>query len=187
MDWTVVSAVADLAAAVGVIVSLAYLAVQIRSNTKATKADAGYKALMAFADFNIVAMQDSALLGVMARAFDPSCQLGDFQPDEKLRMACASRSIFQRAQAQHFLYENGLLEADWLNQTLQYLRGMTQLPALAEWWEIDRQQHQYTEAFINAVETAKPIDAFMLGIKAEDRKPPEADSGSTDGDGARDS
>ncbi len=52
MDWEAIGAIGELTAAIAVVISILYLAIQISSNTNALKAQAGFDATHSWAEFN---------------------------------------------------------------------------------------------------------------------------------------
>ena len=52
MNWDAIGACAEVVGAIGVVVSLVYLAIQVRSNTSALKAGASFETTHSWATFN---------------------------------------------------------------------------------------------------------------------------------------
>ncbi|MGB5542636.1 MAG: hypothetical protein WBO15_04495, partial [Gammaproteobacteria bacterium] len=61
MDWNTAASIAEVVSGVAVIVSLVYLAMEVRNNTKALKASAGFDASLQMSQLNECLFQ--AMLG----------------------------------------------------------------------------------------------------------------------------
>jgi hypothetical protein len=57
MDWNVLVSIAEMVGTIAVIISLIYLASEVRSNTKALKASAGFDASLHMSELNEVLFQ----------------------------------------------------------------------------------------------------------------------------------
>jgi hypothetical protein len=53
MNWDAIGAAGEILGALAVVVSIGYLSIQIRSNTRATRASAGFDAMHSWADSNL--------------------------------------------------------------------------------------------------------------------------------------
>lgn len=101
MDWDAIGAMGEVVAAIAVVVSIGYLAIQIRSNTSAMKASASFDATHSWAEHN------SAVLGPLSdelwlsavRANDPGEPAENFTDLEKLKFAVLNRALFQNWKA----------------------------------------------------------------------------------------
>ena len=56
MNWDAIGAVGEILGAIAVVVSIGYLSIQIRSNTRAMKASGGFDATHSWADINQAAV-----------------------------------------------------------------------------------------------------------------------------------
>jgi len=149
---------------IGVIVSLVYLAVQIRSNTRTTKANASFHATHSWAD---VTQRLSELpnehLASLLTALSANTRGEDMPPEEYERVRLMFRNFFQRLEGQYYLYKYGLLEAGVWSARSAIGRGMVQAnPMLREWWENDTNPTNYSQEFVDAINQTSGIDATRL-------------------------
>ncbi len=70
--------------------------------------------------------------------------------------------MFQRLEAQYFLYRNGTLAQEiWENRKL-FNRGLLDLPIYRAWWEIEVENAQYTKEFIDELNTASKGQVIFM-------------------------
>ena len=103
-DW---GAIGEVVAAIAVVVSIVYLAAQIRSNTRATKASASFDATHSWATLN-----------------------------EQANL-CAKRS--------------------------SWAAGLILLPFYSVWWKEELELSIYSDAFVEAINSAHAIGVRMIG------------------------
>ena len=121
MNWEAVGAVAELLAALGVIVSLVYLAVQIRQNTRAVRSASYHQAAEQTWSAALAIAQDESLAEAIALA-----RLGqDLSPAQEIRIDSVNVAIVFGFENMLRLHEQGLLDPDvWenvLRNTIPYL------------------------------------------------------------------
>ncbi len=100
MNWEAIAAIGETAGAAAVVISIVYLSVQIKSNTRATMASASFDASHSWAEFNehmMLAPDD--VLGLTLRTYDPKATAEDLSEMEFMRMAVVHRTIFQKLRA----------------------------------------------------------------------------------------
>ena len=153
----------EFVGSLGVIVTLVYLAVQIRANTRATKASAGFEATHSWAQLNEhVGLSTDELVqpfvGIYEDDFDPS-QLTDAQ---YLRLTLLIRAIFQKLEGQYYLHKYGLLDPGLWEQRSAVCRGMIEVPHLARWWEQEKEARTFSTEFEAALERSDAIQASVI-------------------------
>ena len=162
MSWEAVGAVGDLVGGIGVIVSIAYLAVQVRANTRATKGSASFEATHSWAHTNewIAELPDDQML-LFSRCIAPGARVEDFSDAEHL-MGLALRALYQKLEGQYYLVRHGLLDPGIWQVRSRVARGMIEQPLLREWWENELQIATFSEEFVAALLRATPIDASRV-------------------------
>ena len=85
MNWEILSGTAEIVSAIAVVVSLLYLAYEVRSNTKVLSANSGKEAQLQWAQLNDLLWQSDYAM-VFARALDPDASSTDFSPEEDQRV-----------------------------------------------------------------------------------------------------
>jgi hypothetical protein len=146
-------------------VSLIFVGIQIRQNTAAVKARAGYDATHSWADVNLLSWQqpDEHLL-LIARLNDPESRLEDFSLADRLRFEMLMRGLIQKLEGQYHLYRSGFLDTDlWLRRSA-ILRGMLSTPVLKEWWKSE--VGNYSTEFVEAISESNDAYDWFEPIRA---------------------
>ena len=128
MDWVVWSAVAQIVGSVAVVVTLVYLAMQIRQNTDAMQAAA--REAIAERDVEwLYKLVDYPELGPMYRAAEPPTEIAASRMN-------ASLVAFMRIREANFRqYKSGVLdEATWMNYRSSIVNGPLSQPLARVWW-----------------------------------------------------
>ena len=165
MNWDAIGAIGEIVGAAAVVVSIAYLAVQIRSNTRAMKASASFDATHSWAEFNQdVAVSASEEFWTLAlRANDPTEPSANFSDIEKAKLGILNRALYQKLEGQYYLYKHGYLDAGLWNKRRQWARSQIELPFYREWWELEVSQAIYADEFVAALMDEK-VDTITVGL-----------------------
>ena len=147
-----------------VLITLIYLAIQIRSNTRVTKANASYQATHSWGEVT------QRLAELPEDQFDPIVKLlqadttaDDFTIEEYERVRLTCRTIFQRLEGQYYLFKYGLIEPGLWEVRCAIGAGMVQAnPMLRNWWATDTDPTNYSQEFVDAINSAKAIDATKV-------------------------
>ena len=160
MSWEAAAAIGELVGAAGMIVSILYLAQQIRANTNATKASASFQATHSWAQLNenLLSLPDE-LLAWAGKLASPA---EDFSDAEWMRFTLGWRAVFQKLEGQYYLHRYGLLEDDLWQKRRAIARGVLDQPAGRRWWEGELRQAEYTDEFVAAIEASTPVDMTLL-------------------------
>jgi hypothetical protein len=135
MNWQVASVVADILAAVAVVFSVFYLAIQIRRNTVATFSQTHYLTTAALS-------QDAA---TMASSADLSrvYRIGLSYPnkldeDESFRFALIATSQFRTFENLYFQHRAGLVDEDFWDGHRENILWFYHRPGMQAWWKEKR-------------------------------------------------
>jgi hypothetical protein len=131
LNWEAVGAVAEAIGAIGVIVTLMYLAVQIRSNTQTVRATAFQEMDEGIRALNLVLAQDAELSRIWTNG------LSDFDSlrgEEKVRFAGIANVFLRCIQNAEFQFQQGTLDGAVQASWLQQLRMVCQMPGFGTWW-----------------------------------------------------
>ena len=166
MNWEVVGALGELIGAVAVVLSLAYLSVQIRSNTRATRGSAGFNATHAIAEANERILElDPELKDCVSRSYEPSANWDEFTPEERRDIGLLHRALFQKFEGLYVLHKYDMLDnALWL-QRREWAASLISLPFYGEWWKQELEQHVYTDEFVKIVESTEAFAMTFVGAK----------------------
>ncbi len=83
LNWDAIGSIGEVISAAAVVVSLVYLANQLRTNTKAIRASASWDAEIAFAERNASNSRDPEAALRVARLMDPNGRFDDFSDTER--------------------------------------------------------------------------------------------------------
>ena len=123
--------IGEFVAAVGVIVSLIYLAVQIRQNTKAVKVAAYQETVSASRELNLAVLTDPKLAELALRDDAIEAATGD----DRRRISLLTNVFLQNFQSQFFQNQQGLLEDHIWSASRETLRRLAHRPGFADWWQ----------------------------------------------------
>ena len=150
-DWTPIIAIAEVVAAVAVVASLVYLALQVRQNTRSVRA-ATYDAMVrASGDFLLPIIQDASL----ARAFEQAvARWSDPSIDEerRTRVMYVLTQLFRSWENAFYQHRQGTLE-DWLWKAWErVILSYFHQPGIQDWWQVRR--GAYSQPFCEFLETS---------------------------------
>ena len=142
MNWTVLGVVSQLVAAAGIIVSLFYLAQQIRQSTRATMS-ATYQSIVANVTSAARAVIDNADMAeiFVKGADDPDA----LSPEERARFNLLASSWFRHYDGLYTHYCTGMLEEQQLEAFRRYLTTVVRIRGMVVWWH--ENSRAFTESF----------------------------------------
>lgn len=167
MNWEAIGALGEIVGALAVVISIVYLSTQIRSNTRATKASAGFEAAHSWASTNewLVGI-DPNFKSKVVESYLPESNWNDFTPEERLDITVMNRALFQKLEGQYFLLKYDFLDEGIWAKRSKWAASLISLPFYKVWWEQEKTQHIYSDEFIEAIED---VEAFeMQAAGAED-------------------
>ena len=128
MDWVVWSAVAQIVGSAAIVVTLIYLAMQIRQNTDAMHAAA--REAIAERDVEwLYSLVDNPELGPLFRKDEPLTEV------EASRMNASLVAFMRIREANFRQYKSGVLDKDtWANYRSSIVRGPLSQPLARVWW-----------------------------------------------------
>ena len=168
MNWDALGTIAEAVGALAVLISIVYLAVQIRTNTRAIKASASFQVTHSWADFNktMLGVPDE-MIELCIKAYNPATQVADLTDVEYWRMSAMHRTIFQSLEGQYYQFRYGFLETGVWENRLRVARGILELPVFREWWKQEVQISTYSEEFVKAITEAAPTETHRINRKPD--------------------
>lgn len=150
--------IGDIVAAIGVIASLIYVAIQIRQNsdqikqnTNSVQASVELEDVRASSDF----LTTLAVNPDLARIWRVGLSAPhDLTEDEGLRFAMLMGSAFFALEGPFRQYKRGLLSEDSWSPMVELIARYLQSPAVIEWWR--RREVPFSAPFREYVETLIP-------------------------------
>ena len=132
MNWDAVGAIAELLGALGVLVTLGYLAMQIRDNTRSIRAASLQSVIDGPRDRYFLPMaQDPVMADLFARGLNG---LEHLRPDERRRFFYMMYEQFFQMQQVMQLRERELITEVDFEAWVAYTAGVTKTPGGAEIW-----------------------------------------------------
>lgn len=129
MNWQAIGAIGEIGGALAVLVSLIYLAVQIRQNTKMMRSAAKQDLTVATQNVLFKAVDHADIWVKLASGEDGS------SPEEEARMWLLVRASMRGFESQCYQYEAGLLEEDEWQALRTAILDLCTLPGWARYWE----------------------------------------------------
>ncbi len=157
-------ALGEFFGSIGVIATLIYLAIQIRSNTRTTKANASFQATHSWAEVTqrLSELPDDQF-GPITKLFAADMTADKLTREEYERVRLTCRNFYQRLEGQYYLFKYGLLESGVWEVRSAIGAGMVRAnPMLREWWATDTSPLNYSQEFVNVINGASPIEASKL-------------------------
>ena len=160
-------AIGDFVGSIGVIVTLIYLAIQIRANTRATRGSAGFDATHSWANLN------ETLSGQSDEYLEPfvsliqNTDLSQLTDVQYLRYVLFMRAMFQKLEGQYYLFKYGLLEPALWEQRSSVGKGFIQQDRFGEWWESEKMIKTFSPEFVQAIEEAPGMDATLINRRLD--------------------
>jgi len=147
----------DFVGGIAVIVSLVYLALQIRQNTRMLRASALASTTQTYVSFNHLLGNNA----VVARVFQVG--LEDFSAldeNERRQFLNLMRAIIISYEHVYQNFEAGLIDAEVWDRYLREGKRLLQIPHIATWWE--SRKHAYTKSFVEMLDQASPVPEQKL-------------------------
>jgi len=129
MNWEAISAVSEIVGAVAVVISLIYVAAQIRQNTKMMRATAKQGLTEASQNLIYTAIDKSEEWVKLTTGDDASTR------EEDARMSLLVRAMLRGFESQCYQYESGLLEDDEWRALQAAIKDLCSLPGFNKYWQ----------------------------------------------------
>lgn len=123
---------AEAIAAVGVIISLVYLAVQIRQNTHAMKAASYQDLAEGITDWQSQIVQNESLARIYLQGVEDPNKLAQ---EEQLRFEMFIGNIFAKFDVAVDLYQRHMIDEKAMTPYTRVILSMLEAPGVADWWK----------------------------------------------------
>ena len=131
MEWEAIGAVGELFGALAVVLTLGYLAVQVKQNSQGMKVAAKIDIEKSFGEYTGLILQDSALLELQLRGMKGE-ELGEVEYAKfSLLMQKATRSF----SSMYYQYQTQGLSNDQWYESFRLIRWFTFAPGYRSWWK----------------------------------------------------
>jgi hypothetical protein len=153
MTWDALAAIAGSLGAIGVILTVVYLAIQVRKNTLATHSQTYYLATAALAEMAALIASNRELTHVYRIGMSTPDQSSE---DESLQFALIGVSQFRRYENLFYQYRAGLVDEDFWIAHRENILWFFHRPGMQMWWKEKRLA--YSKGFREFLESSKPTD-----------------------------
>ena len=125
--------VGEFIGAMAVVISLLYLAVQIRQNTRSLRASAHQMITVQIAELNRTIVEQPEVASILERGFADGNSL---TTEESRRFNAYNSARFRHYDNIYYQYRAGMLEeSQWQGLSNLLCVHLTQQPGLRQWWE----------------------------------------------------
>lgn len=152
MNWEAITALSQLVGSIAVVVSVLYLAIQLRSSTRVARVAAQDAAASALRDFTKPLMEN-AELGRLWRAGLEN--LDGLSPDDQARFFHAAHQFLKALETIHFHYAYGLLDAQLWSGWRELLRHYVVSPGIA--YYLERRSDVFSQRFQKFLAELEPV------------------------------
>jgi hypothetical protein len=149
-------AIASMVSAIVVIISLIYLALELRQNTRALRSSAAWDAETVWATGNLEAARHPEHALLMSRASSVTGKLDDFNETEIAQLYLIFRGCLQIAQAQWWLWKGGSLPDEIWKMRRIWAANFIQPPVLNSIWQTELDQYVLNTEFVSDILAAVP-------------------------------
>jgi hypothetical protein len=147
MDITTLAAWGEFLGGIAVVVSLVYLASQIRQNSKLLRVSTASATSATNADFSSLVVQDSEVARIFREGMTDRSSLSE---DDMQRFdALLMMGLTANSQEYQFFVDGVMARSIWENRTLS-LRRILLLPGYRQWWT--EWGDMYPEEFRNVID-----------------------------------
>jgi len=147
MSWDAIGASAEMLAAIGVIISLLYLASQIRQNTEANRFGRYDSFVRAISDIRRTIIENEDVASIFDRGLRDPTELSDL---EKVRFRNILYSAVHAMETLHLqLSQSGLDTEIWQRQS-SLIKRIFRSPGGENWWQEHRDE--FDRQFVHAVD-----------------------------------
>ena len=132
MNWTAIGAIGEILGAAGVIITLIYLARQVRQNTRATRLSTSHSIASAARDWNRPLLADPELAWTFQVGTEDPTKLDE---KEQARFIELCFSLFRMFEDAHYQWQKGALDPDvWKGYETLYA-AYTKAPGFQAYWD----------------------------------------------------
>jgi hypothetical protein len=170
VNWEAIQAIAEAAGAIGVILSLAYLAVQVRQNTRSVRGEMYDSIVTAMVDTVEPLAQDAKL----AKLFESAVE--DWRSvsyEDRSQLVYLLFSVFKLFENLFYQFRQGTLEPGLWEGWRRLILSYYTMPGVQTWWEMRR--GAFSAEFCEFLETS-PKEGLLpgpaeiaRGVRREDR------------------
>jgi len=161
VNWEAVGAVAELLGALGVIVTLVYLGLQIRQNTVSTRTSSYQAAVATSIELTVRVGLDSDATRILTTG---CADFAALSTEDQNRFSTLASSIFRNFENIFYQHKQGAIDDALWSGWSSRMRLMFALPGVQEWWPANSEG--YAEDFAAHLEST-PGAASNVDVVSE--------------------
>ena len=146
MNWEAISAIGEIVGAVAVVVSLIYLASQIRTSSKATRATMYMGLHDSQAQFSYLLLSDPVLRDLVDKVDAGNSKLS---PAEQKCVPHLLTMLFNKYELFFFLQREGMFSSDVDQAIARIIAKRLKIPGARAWWQ--NSHDKFSSDFVNWV------------------------------------
>jgi hypothetical protein len=147
MNWEMLAAIGQLAAAVVGIPSLIYLALQIRAQTRERRQSAVNALTVQWGDLTKTLHESPEFVAIYLRGLR---RFDDLDTVSRLRFSAFFNRFFKNFEGMYFSHRDGILTAALWGEVERTMSDLIAYPGVQQWWKT--RKHWHTTEFAQAVE-----------------------------------
>ena len=153
MNWEALGAIGEIVGAVAVVITIGYLAVQIRQNTRTLRLSTHHMIGSRSTDLNRT-MADSADLARITMIGDQNPD--GLSPEDRRRWMAWNLVRFRHYEDLHYQYTNGMLDDSYWNGFRRWHSFNLRQPGILSFWEENKRA--FRDDFISFVDSVAVND-----------------------------
>ena len=171
MSWDGISAIAELVAAIGVVASLAYLAVQIRQNTRhidfntrAVRASTFQSFSDTFGKFEDLLLENKQLGNAWVKGLNEE----DLEPSDRILFNNLAHKFFRMYEVLYLQHAAGLVENSLFENAHRFPDELLARHGLRRYWQ--RNQRRYADSFVEFISgqlAGQPVEQRRAATEEE--------------------
>jgi hypothetical protein len=131
MNWEALGAIGEIVGAVAVVLSLIFLATQIRQNTRSSRTASYQAAVTSISDLTREIGADPELSRIIATG---GADLSALAPIERLQFNYFALSVIRNFENIHYQYINGAIDEDTWSGWAARIKSSFASPGAQAWW-----------------------------------------------------
>ena len=167
LSWDAVAATAEAAGALGVLISIVYLALQVKQNTDESRITRGQNLITANSEVNAMVANNPELSHIVRTGMT---EFASLSPDDQFRFSMLFFSFMTKNDFNYQLWRGHRLESEHWERTEFELRTFLVLPGCRDWWQRDKTRFSgdFVEYVDSLIETSSMLSEVpTLGAVGE--------------------
>ncbi len=156
MDWIAVGAMAEIVGAIAVVLTLAYLALQVNHATQTARRAAVAEAVSAIREANAHLADDPAAATIFRKGVDGLENLST--EEEKVQFGILTFNLFKTCEHLHYQWVVGAMDSEVWGGWKWHMKGYLMFPGNRQWYE--ERRRSFSSRFQGWVDNMEPDESF---------------------------